>query len=182
MVSPNPTAAIWPCLCTALWCKVAPGRPRLLLGSSGGVSGAFIGISRDGDVAPSTWRGWESCDRPSRVPGTQLVVSSCSFYGCLYNCHQVQGWKLATCGATHRAQPSRGCHRCWAKAWTREEEFKAQNSIATCLFSAGPLGRRGWESTVCSPQELNRRGVVWWPDPMLASQGLPAPRLSYSSV
>lgn len=78
---------------------------------------------------------------------------------CLYKCHQVQGWKLATCGTTHRAQPSPGCHRCWAKAWTREKEFKAQNSIATCFFRAGPLGRQGWESTVWSPQELNRWGL-----------------------
>lgn len=158
--------------CGVRWHRVGPG---FCWGALGGVSGAFIGISRDGDVAPSTWRGWESCDGPSRGPGTQLVVSSCSFYGCLYNCHQVQGWKLATCGATHRAQPSRGCHRCWAKAWTREEEFKAQNGIATCLFSAGPLGRRGWESTVCSPQELNRQGLCGGRTPCLHPRACPLP-------
>lgn len=55
------------------------GRPRLLSRNSGGLW-AFIDINRDGDVALSTWRGWEDGEGPSRGPGIQLVVSSCSFY------------------------------------------------------------------------------------------------------
>ena len=87
----------------------------------------------------------EDGEGPRRGPATQLVLNSCFSYGCSYACHQVLGWKLATCGATRCAEPSGGCHRCWAKAWPGED-FRAQNITGFLLIPGwGSVGRRGWE-------------------------------------
>lgn len=88
------------CLCTALWCKVGPGRPRLWGANRLGVLGASL--AQIGTLHPPPCRE----DGEGRSGGTQLVLSGGFYYGCLYNCQQVLGWKLATCGATHRTEPS----------------------------------------------------------------------------